>query len=307
MIVVGSANSSNSVRLVEVALEYGAKAAYRVDYADEVEQAWFDGVATVGVTSGASVPDVLVQQVLEDLAGRRLPRRRRGAHGRGGPAVLAPEGAATGCRGSARRPRARRADPLHERPDPDAPPRPQYGEYATPEEQRARIRQPDAAQPVHAGRVRAPVAVTRRRLAPRPPRLRRSTPRARHAVDRIVTFALLAYGLVNVVSAIPGARRLRRLRRHGLRADGRRRRAVRSRPRDDRGASPRRSCWRSGGRSPRALSWWSLRRGRRDVVDPGRRRRSSSPSSSGTLMLVPLMSDPAVVGRAGRQRPLTRG
>jgi 4-hydroxy-3-methylbut-2-enyl diphosphate reductase len=56
------------VRLVEVALEYGAKAAYRVDYADEVEQSWFDGVATVGVTSGASVPDVLVQQVLEDLA-----------------------------------------------------------------------------------------------------------------------------------------------------------------------------------------------------------------------------------------------
>ncbi|GAA1992997.1 4-hydroxy-3-methylbut-2-enyl diphosphate reductase [Microbacterium pumilum] len=68
VIVVGSANSSNSVRLVEVALEYGAKAAYRVDYADEVEQAWFEGVATVGVTSGASVPEVLVQQVMEDLA-----------------------------------------------------------------------------------------------------------------------------------------------------------------------------------------------------------------------------------------------
>ena len=69
VIVVGSANSSNSVRLVEVALEYGAKAAYRVDYADEVEQAWLEGVETVGVTSGASVPEVLVQQVLEDLAG----------------------------------------------------------------------------------------------------------------------------------------------------------------------------------------------------------------------------------------------
>jgi 4-hydroxy-3-methylbut-2-enyl diphosphate reductase len=66
--VVGSANSSNSVRLVEVALEYGAKAAYRVDYADEVEQAWLEGVETVGVTSGASVPDVLVQEVLRDLA-----------------------------------------------------------------------------------------------------------------------------------------------------------------------------------------------------------------------------------------------
>ncbi|MGG7465051.1 4-hydroxy-3-methylbut-2-enyl diphosphate reductase [Plantibacter sp. YIM 135347] len=69
VIVVGSANSSNSVRLVEVALEYGAKAAYRVDYASEVKQEWLDGVATVGVTSGASVPEVLVQEVLDDLAG----------------------------------------------------------------------------------------------------------------------------------------------------------------------------------------------------------------------------------------------
>jgi len=68
VIVVGSANSSNSVRLVEVALESGAKAAHRVDYADEVRQEWLDGVATVGVTSGASVPEVLVQQVLAELA-----------------------------------------------------------------------------------------------------------------------------------------------------------------------------------------------------------------------------------------------
>ncbi|MGO1629364.1 MAG: 4-hydroxy-3-methylbut-2-enyl diphosphate reductase [Microbacterium sp.] len=68
VIVVGSANSSNSVRLVEVALEYGAKAAYRVDYADEVRQEWLDGVETVGITSGASVPDVLVQQLLDELA-----------------------------------------------------------------------------------------------------------------------------------------------------------------------------------------------------------------------------------------------
>ena len=66
--MVGSANSSNSVRLVEVALEYGAKAAYRVDYSHEVRQEWFDGVETVGVTSGASVPEVLVQEVLADLA-----------------------------------------------------------------------------------------------------------------------------------------------------------------------------------------------------------------------------------------------
>lgn len=51
-----------------MALEYGAKAAYRVDYADEVEQSWLDGVNTVGVTSGASVPEVLVGEVLEALS-----------------------------------------------------------------------------------------------------------------------------------------------------------------------------------------------------------------------------------------------
>jgi 4-hydroxy-3-methylbut-2-enyl diphosphate reductase len=68
VIVVGSANSSNSVRLVEVALENGARAAHRVDYASEVKQEWLDGVESVGVTSGASVPEVLVQEVLDDLA-----------------------------------------------------------------------------------------------------------------------------------------------------------------------------------------------------------------------------------------------
>jgi 4-hydroxy-3-methylbut-2-en-1-yl diphosphate reductase len=56
------------VRLVEVALEYGAKASYRVDFANEVDESWFEGVATVGVTSGASVPEVLVQDVLRLLA-----------------------------------------------------------------------------------------------------------------------------------------------------------------------------------------------------------------------------------------------
>ena len=69
VIVVGSANSSNTVRLVDVALENGAKAAHRVDYATEIQQEWLDGVGTVGVTSGASVPEVLVQEVLADLAG----------------------------------------------------------------------------------------------------------------------------------------------------------------------------------------------------------------------------------------------
>lgn len=68
VIVVGSENSSNSVRLKEVALEYGAARAERVDFANQVDESWFEGVATVGVTSGASVPEVLVQQVLELLA-----------------------------------------------------------------------------------------------------------------------------------------------------------------------------------------------------------------------------------------------
>jgi 4-hydroxy-3-methylbut-2-enyl diphosphate reductase len=70
VIVVGSANSSNTVRLVEVALEAGAKAAYRVDFASEIDESWFEGVATVGVSSGASVPEELVDEVLEYLAVR---------------------------------------------------------------------------------------------------------------------------------------------------------------------------------------------------------------------------------------------
>ncbi len=70
VIIVGSKNSSNSVRLVEVSLEYGAKAAYLVDYAAEVKDEWFAGVETIGVSSGASVPEILVQDLLKDLAVR---------------------------------------------------------------------------------------------------------------------------------------------------------------------------------------------------------------------------------------------
>ena len=70
MIVVGSRNSSNSVRLVEVALEHGAAAGHLVDYAEEIDPAWLEGVSTVGVTSGASVPEVLVRDVLAFLAER---------------------------------------------------------------------------------------------------------------------------------------------------------------------------------------------------------------------------------------------
>jgi 4-hydroxy-3-methylbut-2-en-1-yl diphosphate reductase len=73
VIVVGSGNSSNSVRLVEVALECGAKASYRVDEAGEIDDAWLEGVSTVGVTSGASVPEILVDGVLEYLQERGFP------------------------------------------------------------------------------------------------------------------------------------------------------------------------------------------------------------------------------------------
>jgi 4-hydroxy-3-methylbut-2-en-1-yl diphosphate reductase len=68
VIVVGSPNSSNSVRLVEVAKDAGAGAAYLVDDASEVDERWFDGASTVGVTSGASVPETLVGGVLDKLA-----------------------------------------------------------------------------------------------------------------------------------------------------------------------------------------------------------------------------------------------
>src|SRR6476660_3027336 len=73
VIVVGSGNSSNSLRLVEVALEAGAKASHRVDDASEIDEAWLEGVRTVSVTSGASVPEALVDGVLAYLSERGYP------------------------------------------------------------------------------------------------------------------------------------------------------------------------------------------------------------------------------------------
>jgi 4-hydroxy-3-methylbut-2-enyl diphosphate reductase len=70
VLVVGSVNSSNSVRLVEVSLEYGAKAAHLIDYASQVDEEWLKGVETIGVSSGASVPEILVKDLLVWLAER---------------------------------------------------------------------------------------------------------------------------------------------------------------------------------------------------------------------------------------------
>jgi len=68
VIVVGSPNSSNSVRLVEVAKDAGAAQAYLVDDSAAIDPAWIESASTVGVTSGASVPEELVSQVLGSLA-----------------------------------------------------------------------------------------------------------------------------------------------------------------------------------------------------------------------------------------------
>ena len=73
VLVVGSANSSNTVRLVQVALQAGAGAAHRIDDADELDPAWLQGVTTVGVTSGASVPEELVQRLLTRLEQAGFP------------------------------------------------------------------------------------------------------------------------------------------------------------------------------------------------------------------------------------------
>jgi 4-hydroxy-3-methylbut-2-en-1-yl diphosphate reductase len=119
VIVVGSKNSSNSKRLVDVSLDSGAAAAHLVDGADEIDEAWLDGVTTVGLTSGASVPEVLVDGVLEWLAERgfgdvevvrsveesihfSLPKElRRDLRAEAAAAASGPSGATSGAAGQA--------------------------------------------------------------------------------------------------------------------------------------------------------------------------------------------------------------
>jgi 4-hydroxy-3-methylbut-2-enyl diphosphate reductase len=70
VLVVGSANSSNSVRLVEVALRAGAREAHLIDDAAQVDWSWFEGRSTVGVTAGASAPEALVEELLAEIGAR---------------------------------------------------------------------------------------------------------------------------------------------------------------------------------------------------------------------------------------------
>ncbi len=69
-LVVGSGNSSNSVRMVEVALAAGAGAAHLVENASAIDPAWLEGGQSVGLSSGASVPEILVREVIDWLAER---------------------------------------------------------------------------------------------------------------------------------------------------------------------------------------------------------------------------------------------
>ncbi|HET9159127.1 MAG TPA: 4-hydroxy-3-methylbut-2-enyl diphosphate reductase [Caulobacteraceae bacterium] len=82
LIVVGSRNSSNSVRLVEVAERAGAARAQLIDDASGIDWSWFDGVETVGVTAGASAPEALVEGVIDALAARYALSVEEGAQAR---------------------------------------------------------------------------------------------------------------------------------------------------------------------------------------------------------------------------------
>ena len=78
MLVIGSTNSSNSNRLVEVAREHGA-ASHLIDNHTQVEEEWLEGVETVGITSGASAPEELVEALVEFFRERGAERRLRAA------------------------------------------------------------------------------------------------------------------------------------------------------------------------------------------------------------------------------------
>ena len=67
--VIGSINSSNSNRLVEVAREHGARS-HLIDNHLQVDEAWLNGVKTVGITSGASAPEELVERLVTASTGR---------------------------------------------------------------------------------------------------------------------------------------------------------------------------------------------------------------------------------------------
>ncbi|MBL0967805.1 MAG: 4-hydroxy-3-methylbut-2-enyl diphosphate reductase [Brevundimonas sp.] len=70
VLVVGSKNSSNSVRLVEVAMKAGARDARLVDDASHVDWRWLDGVSTLGITAGASAPEKLIVELIEAVGER---------------------------------------------------------------------------------------------------------------------------------------------------------------------------------------------------------------------------------------------
>ena len=98
VLVIGSRNSSNSNRLVEVAREHGADS-YLIDHEEQVEEAWLEGVTTLGITSGASAPEELVQRLVQSFRDRGTTRRR-GVRGRPrGRALHAPEDDPPGARG----------------------------------------------------------------------------------------------------------------------------------------------------------------------------------------------------------------
>ncbi len=77
--VVGSRSSSNSNRLREVAELRGAKA-YLIDQAEQIDPAWLDGAQRIGVTAGASAPEILVQRVVDRLTGNQ-PEKAEQLHG----------------------------------------------------------------------------------------------------------------------------------------------------------------------------------------------------------------------------------